>query len=109
MAKGRPSKANSIYKVSVHKNNGRQYAATHPFTVGEDGKRRYSYKNWGTLEDGNRFHPNSTYFYASLEEREAPFLRGGQGSRQEGSRAASLPARPSVWTSTRWKPRAATG
>lgn len=69
MAKGRPSKANSIYKVSVHKNNGRQYAATHPFTVGEDGKRRYSYKNWGTLEDGNRFHPNSTYFYASPEER----------------------------------------
>lgn len=69
MAKGRPAKANSIYKVSVHVNNGRSYAVTHPYSVGEDGKRRYSYKNWGSLEDGNRFHPNSAYFYASLEER----------------------------------------
>ena len=69
MAKGRPAKANSIYKVSIHKNNGRMYAVTHPYTTGEDGKRRYSYKNWGTVDDGGRFHPNSAYFYATLEER----------------------------------------
>ena len=69
MAKGRPAKANSIYKVSIHKNNGRMYAVTHPYTTGEDGKRRYSYKSWGTVEEGNRFHPNSAYFYATLEER----------------------------------------
>ncbi len=69
MAKGRPAKANSIYKVSIHKNNGRMYAVTHPYTMGEDGKRRYTYRNWGTVEDGNRFHPNSAYFYATLEER----------------------------------------
>ena len=69
MAKGRPAKANSIYKVSIHKNNGRMYAVTHPYTTGEDGKRRYSYKNWGTVDDGGHFHPNSAYFYATLEER----------------------------------------
>ena len=69
MAKGRPAKANSIYKVSIHKNNGRMYAVTHPYTTGEDGKRRYSYKNWGTVDDGGHFHPNSAYFYATLEDR----------------------------------------
>lgn len=69
MAKGRPAKADSIYRVSVHVNNGHSYAVTHPFTIGEDGERHYSYKNWGTLEEGKRFRPNSAYFYASLEER----------------------------------------
>ena len=69
MAKGRPAKANSIYKVSIHKNNGRMYAVTHPYTTGEDGKRRYSYKNWGAVDDDGRFHPNSAYFYATLEDR----------------------------------------
>lgn len=40
------------------------------FTVGEDGKKRYPYKHWGTLEDGDRFHPGTNYFYASVAERD---------------------------------------
>lgn len=52
MAKGRPAKANSIYKVSVHVNNGRSYAVTHPYSVGEDGKRRKLIfpADWGLSE-----------------------------------------------------------
>lgn len=40
------------------------------FTVGEDGKKRYTYKHWGTLEDGDRFHPGTNYFHASVAERD---------------------------------------
>lgn len=40
------------------------------FTVGEDWKKRYTYKHWGTLEDGDRFHPGTNYFYASVAERD---------------------------------------
>ena len=40
-----------------------------PFTIGEDGKKRYTHKHWGTLDENLRFHPNATYLYASIEER----------------------------------------
>ncbi len=66
---GRPSKANTIYKVSIHNNCGRKYASTQPFTVDENGKKHYSHKHWGIVDYNMKFHPNSTYFYASLEER----------------------------------------
>ena len=46
-----------------------RYASTQPFTIGEDGKKRYSHKHWGTLDENLRFHPNTTYLYASIEER----------------------------------------
>ena len=69
MTKGRPAKANTIYKVGIHNNGGRKYASTQPFTVDENGKKHYSHKHWGIVDDYMKFHPNSTYFYASLEER----------------------------------------
>ena len=43
----RPTKDESIYKVSIHKNGGYVYAATHPYTVDENGNRRYVYCHWG--------------------------------------------------------------
>ena len=44
MTKGRPAKANTIYKVGIHNNGGRKYASTQPFTVDENGKKHYSHK-----------------------------------------------------------------
>ena len=69
MRTGRPAKASTIYKVSIHNNGGRKYASTQPYTVDENGKKHYTHKHWGIVDDDMRFHPNSTYFYASLEER----------------------------------------
>jgi len=68
MKRGRPEDPNSIYRVSKHRNGGHTYAATHVYTIGEDGKRRYRYMQWGKLE-GDRFLPGPTYFYADPEER----------------------------------------
>ena len=64
MKKGRPARANTIYKVSIHNNGGRKYASTQPFTVDENGKKHYSHKHWGIVDDNMKFQPNSTYFYA---------------------------------------------
>ena len=57
-------------KVIVHTVGRHRYASTKVFTVGEDGKKRYTYNHWGTLEDGDRFHPGTNYFYASVAERD---------------------------------------
>ena len=35
----------------------------------EKGKKHYSHKHWSIVGDNMKFHPNSTYFYASLEVR----------------------------------------
>ena len=69
MRTGRPAKASTIYKVSIHNNGGRKYASTQPFTVDDDGRKHYTHKHWGIVDDDMRFHPNSTYFYAPIEER----------------------------------------
>lgn len=66
---GRPAKASTIYKVGIHNNGGRKYASTQPFTVDDDGRKHYTHKHWGIVDDDMRFHPNSTYFYAPIEER----------------------------------------
>lgn len=42
------------------------YASTQPFTVGEDGRKHYTHKHWGTVDEVLRFHPNTTYLYATL-------------------------------------------
>lgn len=70
MRTGRPVNENTIYKVSIHVNGKHRYASTQPFTVGEDGRKRYTHKHWGTVDEGLRFHPNTTYLYASIEERQ---------------------------------------
>ena len=69
MALGRPVNKETQYKVIVHTLGKHRYASTKVFTVGENGKKQYTYKHWGTLEDGNRFHPGTNYFYASVAER----------------------------------------
>lgn len=70
MALGRPANKDTQNKVIVHTIGRHRYASTKVFTVGEDGKKRYTYKHWGTLEDGDRFHPGTNYFHASVAERD---------------------------------------
>ena len=70
MRTGRPVKEDTIYKMSIHNNGTHKYASTQPYTVGEDGKKRYTHKHWGTLDDGLKFHPNTAYLYLSIEERQ---------------------------------------
>ncbi len=65
----RPTKEDSIYRVSLHKNGGYIYATTHPYTMTEDGKRKYSCRHWGTVPDDLKFIPGKQYLYASVEER----------------------------------------
>lgn len=69
MVLGGPVNKDTQYKVIVHTLGKHRYASTKVFTVGEDGKKRYSYKHWGMFEDGNRFHPGTNYFYASVANR----------------------------------------
>lgn len=69
MRTGRPTNSDTIYKVSIHRNNGRNYASTQPYKIGEDGKKRYSHKHWGTVDENLCFHPGKAYFYAPIEER----------------------------------------
>lgn len=65
----RPTKEESIYKVSIHKNGRYMYATTHTYTVSEDGRRQYVNCHWGTVDENKRFVPGKRYIYASLEER----------------------------------------
>jgi len=65
----RPTKADSIYRIALHKNGGYMYATTHPYTLTDDGRRKYSCLHWGTLTDDLKFIPGKQYLYASLEER----------------------------------------
>ena len=51
----RLTKADSVYRMSLHKNGGYMYATTHPYTVTGDGKRKYSCLHWGTVTDGLKF------------------------------------------------------
>lgn len=56
--------------MSIHMNGGHRYASTQPYTVGEDGKKRYNHKHWGTVDENLKFHPNTKYLYLSIEERQ---------------------------------------
>ena len=51
MRTGRPAKASTIYKVSIHNNGGRRYASTQPYTGDESGKKRHAHKHWGAVND----------------------------------------------------------
>lgn len=65
----RPTKEDSVHRVAIHKNGGYMYAATHPYTMTEDGKRKYSCQHWGTVTDDLKFVPGKQYLYATTEER----------------------------------------
>ena len=66
----RPSRPDSIYRVSLHRNGGHLYAATHPFTVDASGKRHYTVVHWGTVTEDLRFLPGKRYLEASGEVRD---------------------------------------
>ena len=66
----RTSRPESIYKVSVHRNGGHNYAATHPFTVGGDGRRHYRILHWGAVTDDLRFIPGKRFLEAPDEIKE---------------------------------------
>ena len=65
----RPVKADTANKIIIHTNGGHRYASTKTFSTDDAGKKHYSYKHWGTVDEGNRFHPNANYFYAPVAER----------------------------------------
>lgn len=65
----RPTKANSIYKVSIHRNGAYRYAATHPYTLDSEGHRKYTHCHWGTVDEELRFFPGKRFLLASLAER----------------------------------------
>lgn len=49
MALGRPVNKDTQYKVIVHTLGKHRYASTKVFTVGENGKKQYTYKHWERL------------------------------------------------------------
>lgn len=71
MRTGRPVNPDTIYKVGIHRNGGHVYATTQPFTVGEDGRKQYRHRHWGTVDEaaGMKFIPGAEYLLASVEER----------------------------------------
>ena len=66
----RPASADTAYKIIIHTNGKRRYASTKVCTTDENGKKTYTHKHWGTVDEDNRFHPNATYFYAKPEDRQ---------------------------------------
>lgn len=66
---GRPVKEETPYKIMIHNNGGRRYASTKINYTTEDGKKVSKHKHWGSIDESNRFHPNTTYFNASPSER----------------------------------------
>lgn len=69
MALGRPVNKDTQNKIIVHTIGSHRYASTKVNTVGNGGKKRYTYKHWGTLVGGDKFHPGPNYFYAPVAER----------------------------------------
>ena len=65
----RTSRPDSIYRVSLHRNGGHLYAATHPYTVDAQGKRKYSIIHWGTVTEDLRFIPGKRYIEATEQTR----------------------------------------
>lgn len=67
--KGRPVNADTAYKIIIHTNGGHRYAATKQFSMNGEGKKTYTYKHWGTVDESNKFHPNANFFYESPANR----------------------------------------
>lgn len=78
MALGRPVNKDARNKVIVHTIGNHRYASTKVYTVDADGKKRYAYKHWGTLVDGDRFHPGPIIsMLLSRSATSLSFLRRG--------------------------------
>lgn len=72
------------------------YATTHPYTVDENGKRRYVNCHWGTVDENKKFIPGKRYVYASLEERAKLIFPDdwdmSEARKLSGSKSAGRPA-----------------
>lgn len=67
---GRKSNPVSMYRVSIHKTNGYNYASTQPARFDEKtGKNTHCHVHWGVIDDNFKFYPGKNYFYADIEER----------------------------------------
>ena len=53
------------------------YLATKQCAVGDDGRKKYSYKHWGTVDDHGKFHPNQNWFLAPPAERRRLIFSSG--------------------------------
>lgn len=88
----RPTKEDSIYRVSIHRNGGHNYATTHEYDIVE-GKRKYRYVNWGTYTDAdNKFHPSHNYLLATPEQRARLIFPAGWDM-SEATKATDAPKR----------------
>lgn len=65
----RPVNPLTKYKMIVHTIGNHRYASTKINSVDKNGKTRSAHKHWGTLDSNNKFYPNATFLYESLEER----------------------------------------
>ena len=98
----RTTRPDSIYRVSLHRNAGHTYAATHPYTLDASGKRKYSVLHWGTVTEDLRFIPGKRFLEAPEELRRklvfpegwdlsAAEAAGAQGAGAGGSEAPQHP------------------
>ena len=95
----RTTKPDSIYRVSLHRNGGHTYAATHPYTIDETGRRRYSVRHWGKVTEDLRFIPGKRWREASEEERSRlVFPEGWDVSATKEGAGASGPGIPLPFT-----------
>ncbi len=62
-------KRKASIRYPIHKNRRYMYAATHPYTVDENGNRKYVYCHWGVVGENKKFIPGKRYVFANLEER----------------------------------------
>ena len=86
----RTTHPDSVYRVSIHKNGGHTYAATHPYTVDGNGKRKYSVVHWGSVTDDFRFIPGKRFLQAPEEVRRSLiFPEGWDLSAIEGGTSAN--------------------
>ena len=69
MKAGRPVSEETPYKIMIHVNGGRRYASTKINFTTPEGKKVSKHKHWGSIDEHNVFHPNTTYFNASPAER----------------------------------------
>ena len=65
----RKTHEDSVYRVSEHRLGKYSYAATHPYTLDADGRRRYRVLHWGTLTADRKFIPGKQDFQATEDER----------------------------------------
>lgn len=69
MGAGRPVDPSTEFRMRSHKMGGYVYASTQTFVTDEAGNRKRRCLHWGSLEDGNKFVPNSRYLMLAPEER----------------------------------------